>query len=295
MRQASAFKQQWNGNGDGVAIAATTSESESGDSREHAEDGPNNANGWSGNGRYDGAGNGHGYGYGYGRGVGRGGRNFTQPSRGGSSRTNGRRNFTSLAHDDDGGGTPHPSLSMSSTTHPPSLGSSSSPSSSSHLTHSRSHPLSRTHPINANPHHTPPDKNKLDIGAIERGADTRTTVMIKNIPNKMSDGDLLAWMGARGAWEEEEEVEEGCSDGDVDCFGSEIMVDVEGEREREGAFAGEGRRGARNHRRRRRMTIDFFYLRMDFGNGCNVGYAFVNFISVQDLLAFARRNLGVRW
>lgn len=37
----------------------------------------------------------------------------------------------------------------------------------------------------------PGTKNIVDIAAIESGVDTRTTVMIKNIPNKMSDKDLL--------------------------------------------------------------------------------------------------------
>ena len=32
-----------------------------------------------------------------------------------------------------------------------------------------------------------------------------------------------------------------------------------------------------------------------FGAGCNVGYAFVNFITVQDLLHFATTQLGVKW
>ncbi|KAH7888596.1 RNA recognition motif 2-domain-containing protein [Phlebopus sp. FC_14] len=41
--------------------------------------------------------------------------------------------------------------------------------------------------------------------------------------------------------------------------------------------------------------IDFLYLRMDFQNGCNVGYAFVNFISVQDLLTFAKLKLNEKW
>ncbi len=36
----------------------------------------------------------------------------------------------------------------------------------------------------------PGAKNALDITAIENGLDTRTTVMIKNIPNKMTDQDL---------------------------------------------------------------------------------------------------------
>ena len=37
-------------------------------------------------------------------------------------------------------------------------------------------------------------KNQLDLGAIESGMDTRTTVMIKNIPNKMTDRDLMAFV-----------------------------------------------------------------------------------------------------
>ncbi|CDO69291.1 hypothetical protein BN946_scf184976.g10 [Trametes cinnabarina] len=88
----------------------------------------------------------------------------------------------------------------------------------------------------------PGTKNILDIAAIESGADTRTTVMIKNIPNKMSDKDLLNF------------INKVCP-----------------------------------------RRIDFMYLRMDFQNGCNVGYAFVNFITVQDLLHFAKTQLGVKW
>ncbi|EIN12041.1 RNA recognition motif 2, partial [Punctularia strigosozonata HHB-11173 SS5] len=72
--------------------------------------------------------------------------------------------------------------------------------------------------------------------------DTRTTVMIKNIPNKMTDQDLLSY------------IEDVCP-----------------------------------------RRIDFLYLRMDFQNGCNVGYAFVNFITVQDLLQFAKARLGIKW
>lgn len=36
-------------------------------------------------------------------------------------------------------------------------------------------------------------------------------------------------------------------------------------------------------------SICFFVL------GCNVGYAFVNFIHVQDLLQFAQQRLGEKW
>ncbi|KAF7315581.1 RRM domain-containing protein [Mycena indigotica] len=86
------------------------------------------------------------------------------------------------------------------------------------------------------------DRNQLNISRIEDGQDTRTTVMIKNIPNKMNDKDLLAFIGGV------------CS-----------------------------------------RRVDFLYLRMDFQNGCNVGYAFVNFITVEDLLRFAKAKLGEKW
>lgn len=86
------------------------------------------------------------------------------------------------------------------------------------------------------------ERNILDLGKVERGEDTRTTVMIKNIPNKMTDKNLIDFIN------------------DV-CF----------------------------------RRIDFLYLRMDFMNNCNVGYAFVNFMSVHDLLDFAKAKLGVKW
>jgi hypothetical protein len=41
----------------------------------------------------------------------------------------------------------------------------------------------------------PPERNQLNLARIEDGQDTRTTVMIKNIPNKMSDKDLIAYIG----------------------------------------------------------------------------------------------------
>lgn len=59
-----------------------------------------------------------------------------------------------------------------------------------------------------------PERNQVNLERIESGMDTRTTVMIKNIPNKMSDRDLERFIG---------EVVPG--------------------------------------------RMDFFYLRMDFGNG----------------------------
>ncbi|KAK7017541.1 hypothetical protein VNI00_018593 [Paramarasmius palmivorus] len=77
---------------------------------------------------------------------------------------------------------------------------------------------------------------------IEEGLDTRTTVMIKNILNKMSIKDL-------------------------ETFINNVCP----------------------------RRIDFLYLRMDFKNGCNFGYAFVNFITVQDLLFFAKMRLNLKW
>lgn len=106
----------------------------------------------------------------------------------------------------------------------------------------------------------PPEGNQLDITKIELGVDTRTTVMVKNIPNKMTDKELITY------------INKVCP-----------------------------------------RRIDFLYLRMDFQNGmvfavltvsadtdtvsagCNVGYAFVNFISVQDLLRFAKARLNEKW
>ena len=40
---------------------------------------------------------------------------------------------------------------------------------------------------------------------------------------------------------------------------------------------------------------DFLYLRMDFKNRCNVGYAFINFIDPQSAVSFALKVCGKRW
>ncbi|KAH9485459.1 Meiosis protein mei2 [Psilocybe cubensis] len=94
----------------------------------------------------------------------------------------------------------------------------------------------------ANPVSGQTDKHQLNLAKIAEGGDTRTTVMIKNIPNKMSDVDLTSY------------IAKVCP-----------------------------------------RRIDFLYLRMDFKNKCNMGYAFVNFISVEDLLHFANERLGQKW
>ncbi|GAA5993076.1 hypothetical protein JCM10908_003092 [Rhodotorula pacifica] len=87
-----------------------------------------------------------------------------------------------------------------------------------------------------------PAGNMLNFDRIERGLDVRTTLMIKNIPNKMKDTEVMEYI-------------------------EEIV----------------GR------------TYDFFYLRCDYSNDCNVGYGFVNFVSTAALLNFARARLGTRW
>ncbi|KAI5172898.1 hypothetical protein PAEPH01_1820 [Pancytospora epiphaga] len=42
-------------------------------------------------------------------------------------------------------------------------------------------------------------------------------------------------------------------------------------------------------------SYDFFYLRIDFKNKCNVGYAFINFLSNNDVLSFYDRINGYKW
>ncbi|ORX92270.1 hypothetical protein K493DRAFT_285875 [Basidiobolus meristosporus CBS 931.73] len=40
---------------------------------------------------------------------------------------------------------------------------------------------------------------------------------------------------------------------------------------------------------------DFVYLRMDFKNHCNVGYAFINFIDVNAVVSFVEKRVGRKW
>lgn len=83
---------------------------------------------------------------------------------------------------------------------------------------------------------------ELDIERIVQGEDSRTTLMIKNIPNKYTSKMLLA------------------------------AIDE-------------------NHR----GTYDFIYLPIDFKNKCNVGYAFINMISPENIVPFYRTFNGKRW
>ncbi|PLW15597.1 hypothetical protein PCANC_03913 [Puccinia coronata f. sp. avenae] len=87
-----------------------------------------------------------------------------------------------------------------------------------------------------------PPSNVMDLDRIECGSDPRTTCMIKNIPNKITDEMLYNF------------INEVCPRG-----------------------------------------FDFLYLRMDFKARLNVGYAFINFLSVENVLKFAKSKLGVKW
>lgn len=42
-------------------------------------------------------------------------------------------------------------------------------------------------------------------------------------------------------------------------------------------------------------AYDFVYLRMDFKNHCNVGYAFVNFATPRGVAEFVEKVAGRRW
>lgn len=85
--------------------------------------------------------------------------------------------------------------------------------------------------------------NAIDLFKIMNGHDTRTTFMIKNIPNKYTQKMLLEMIN-------------------------------------------ESHKG----------TYDFVYLRMDFKNKCNVGYAFINFIEPSKAaVSFALRVVGKKW
>ena len=44
-----------------------------------------------------------------------------------------------------------------------------------------------------------------------------------------------------------------------------------------------------------KAKYDFFYLPIDFNNNCNVGYAFINFVSVDDIEDFFNTFHGKKW
>ncbi|RMZ91961.1 hypothetical protein DV736_g784, partial [Chaetothyriales sp. CBS 134916] len=83
---------------------------------------------------------------------------------------------------------------------------------------------------------------RIDVQRIELGLDVRTTVMLRNIPNRVTSLTL-------------KEILDETSHG----------------------------------------NYDFMYLRIDFANNCNVGYAFINFVDPLAIIPFAEAHQGKRW
>ena len=86
------------------------------------------------------------------------------------------------------------------------------------------------------------NSNPVDTQKIIAGLDIRTTIMLRNIPNKMTAAELKQII-------------------DRTSFG----------------------------------RYDFSYLRIDFANQCNVGYAFINFTKPEYIIDFLREHNGRPW
>ena len=84
--------------------------------------------------------------------------------------------------------------------------------------------------------------NQIIPWRIQAGLDSRTTCMLRNIPNKYTQAMLIDYVN-------------------------------------------ESHYG----------LYDFLYLRMDFKNKCNVGYAFINFIDARTVICFSKRVKGAKW
>ncbi|OTA93327.1 hypothetical protein M434DRAFT_31100 [Hypoxylon sp. CO27-5] len=97
--------------------------------------------------------------------------------------------------------------------------------------------ISRSPYYNAANHH-----NHVDVSRIRDGIDVRTTIMLRNIPNKV-DQALLKRIVDDSSW----------------------------------------------------GKYDFMYLRIDFANDCNVGYAFINFVDPLDIIDFVHARGNQRW
>lgn len=86
------------------------------------------------------------------------------------------------------------------------------------------------------------NSNPVDLNRIMEGSDIRTTIMLRNIPNKMTAAELKQII-------------------DKTSFG----------------------------------RYDFSYLRIDFHNQCNVGYAFINFTKPEYIIPFFQEHNGRPW
>lgn len=106
------------------------------------------------------------------------------------------------------------------------------------------HSSGRQNAARVNRHFSPPGPhhNHVDINKIREGTDVRTTIMLRNIPNKV-DQAMLKDIVDESSW----------------------------------------------------GKYDFMYLRIDFANDCNVGYAFINFVDPLDIIDFVNARGNQRW
>ena len=86
------------------------------------------------------------------------------------------------------------------------------------------------------------EHNIIDIDLIIKGIDKRTTLMIKNIPNKYT----------------------------INIFLDEINIEF-------------------------KNKYDLFYLPIDYGNKCNLGFAFINFVDSFHIINFYDLYRGKKW
>ncbi|KAI8717947.1 RRM domain-containing protein [Fusarium sp. LHS14.1] len=86
------------------------------------------------------------------------------------------------------------------------------------------------------------NSNHVDLQEVISGRDCRTTIMLRNIPNKVDQPMLKRFV-------------------DESSFGK----------------------------------YDFMYLRIDFANDCNVGYAFINFAKAEYIIPFVEHRANKRW
>ncbi|KAI4331119.1 hypothetical protein MLD38_029337 [Melastoma candidum] len=96
---------------------------------------------------------------------------------------------------------------------------------------------------------------QLDLEKILNGEDARTTLMIKNIPNKYT----LTTSGALVVFR----------------YTLNMLLTAIDEQHK--------------------GTYDFLYLPVDFQNKCNVGYAFINMVSPSLVVAFYKTFNGKKW
>ncbi|KAF7516037.1 hypothetical protein G7054_g14323 [Neopestalotiopsis clavispora] len=112
----------------------------------------------------------------------------------------------------------------------------------SHRADTRRQNAVRVHRSPFQHHNITGQHNHVDVDRIREGIDVRTTIMLRNIPNKV-DQAMLKNIVDESSW----------------------------------------------------GKYDFMYLRIDFNNNCNVGYAFINFVDPLDIIDFVNKRGNQRW